>query len=204
MKRLIVNSSKGFTRSYCADEIANKTHLKSNLFRIFPNLSEAINGKRVLEIGCTDGKVLEELRNYGANAIGIDLFVESKKPYLLKGDFMNYPLDTFDFIIALGVFEKCALYSPQLLSYDLYQQEMLEQNSPDKILIRLKELLAINGICIFNTYAQNLMFTKEMASDFGFKLRKIRVQINTERYGRFEYNGSIIFKPIDYYLMESV
>ncbi len=204
MGKLKVVSSKEYTQRYCIDTAVNNiTDLTA--FRFFKNLSEEIRGKKVLEIGCLEGTSVKKIREYGADAVGIDLFCEPKYNFGIRGDFMTYPLDgPFDFIFAFGVFEKCALYSPALLTYDEYQSEMQMKNTPDKILQRLTELLNEKGVCVFSTYVLPLLFTKEMAKEHGFRLLEYSREINTEKYGEFGYNVSIVFRPNKFQVMEKI
>ena len=70
-----------------------------------------LKGKKVLEIGCAKGYVIEDLRDLGVDAYGLDVSsyaigeaVEKVKPYLTVADarthFKNYSVDEFDFIFS--------------------------------------------------------------------------------------------------------
>lgn len=73
-------------------------------------------GKKVLELGCAKGFVVEDLRNIGVNAYGLDISsyaigeaTEAIKPYLTVGDartyLTNYSNREFDAVFSLRFLE---------------------------------------------------------------------------------------------------
>jgi 2-polyprenyl-3-methyl-5-hydroxy-6-metoxy-1,4-benzoquinol methylase len=75
-----------------------------------------LSGKRVLELGCAKGFVVEDLRTLGVGAYGCDISsyaiscaTEAVRPYLLQGDarevLQRFPADEFDRIISRGFLE---------------------------------------------------------------------------------------------------
>ncbi|MCK4319479.1 methyltransferase domain-containing protein [Candidatus Micrarchaeota archaeon] len=205
-KALEVRNSKKFTHAYCREwRNADRTgrDMKSNLFLLFPTLEEDIQNKRVLEIGSGGGGMVQLFRNSGADVTGVDLFREPMVEGIIKGDFMSVPLKgPYDFIFAFGVFENCAIYSPAGLRRDDFHKEMKKKNPPLKMLKRINELLDEAGQCIFQVYLRPLMFTKEMAEEIGFKIRKISRRLDSDKYGdgtAGEYG--ITVSPEKYYLM---
>ncbi len=158
-----------------------------NIFLYFPNLEGLLKGKRVLDIGSGSGGFVNMLRSRNIDAIGIDLFNEPKQPHQLKGDFMHYPFDKqFDVVFGMGVFEEDAIYSPQAMNFGqkemAFKKDSLKKNYPISMLRRLNELLAPDGFGIFSIYTSQLIFSREMASEEGFRLTKYVRSINTKRY----------------------
>jgi SAM-dependent methyltransferase len=153
---------------------------KPDLFLLFPMLEECIRGKRTLEIGCGFGTMVRLAKEASADASGIDLFREPQVEDVIKGDFMTAPLHgPYDFIFAFGVFERCALYSPACLEKGEFWRSMQERFPPPQMLARLRELLSNDGQCLFQTYLDPLIFTKEMARQEGFELSRYVRRIGT-------------------------
>lgn len=200
-------SSRDYTHAYCrewADSEKTGRRPKDKIFLLFPNLGEGIRGKHILEIGCGQGQHLELLRDAGALVAGIDLFMEPMSPNAAKGDFMTFSFGArYDFIFAFGVFERCATYSPAALKQDEFKREMDARNPPQKMLARLVELMAETGVCLFSTYADPLIFTKEMASALDLRLSHHRRKLDSEKHG----NGmggrmGVGFAPERYYILQ--
>jgi hypothetical protein len=165
-------------------------------------LEDGLRGKRTLEIGCADGYYVEVARRAGADATGIDLFEDPQVSGTMKGDFMTAPLQgPYNFIFAFGVFERCAIYSPAGLVNGEFWRGMQEKFPPGKMLARLRELLANDGECLFSTYVQSLLFTKDMARQEGFEIRRYVKTLNSERYGDDGTNRDVVFSPEVYYTM---
>ncbi len=206
-KALVPLSSKDYTHAYCREWMAAELEhrpQRPKLFLLFPTLEESIRGKRTLEIGCgRGGGYLKLFTNAGAFATGIDLFEEPILSNMVRGDFMTSPFltGTYDFIFAFGVFEECALYSPAGLRYDQFKTDMQMKHTPEKLLARLGQLLARGGQCLFQTYVDQLIFTKEMAADAGFKLVKYVKELNTQKYGSGGEKCGVTLRPSTYYRM---
>ena len=75
-----------------------------------------LSGKKVLEIGCAKGYVIEDLRDLGVNAFGLDVSsyaigeaIKKVKPYLIVADartyLKNYSVNEFDFIFSRWTLE---------------------------------------------------------------------------------------------------
>jgi ubiquinone/menaquinone biosynthesis C-methylase UbiE len=78
--------------------------------------SQAIQGKKVLELGCAYGFIVEDLRNMGVDAYGIDFskYALGKaspevKPYLIEGDIRTilsgYKNKEFDLVFGITILQ---------------------------------------------------------------------------------------------------
>ena len=76
----------------------------------------SMRGKKILEIGCAKGFVVEDLRSFGADAYGLDVSsyaigkaIEAVKPFLTVGDvrthLKNYKDNEFDMVFSLRFLE---------------------------------------------------------------------------------------------------
>lgn len=92
----------------------------SQLNSTFPNLSELITGKRVIDIGCANGMESLALLEIGAfEVIGIDIRIDPEKSNLLKQEYpdkryeleimdavsMTFESESFDSAVTCGSFE---------------------------------------------------------------------------------------------------
>ncbi len=176
-----------------------------DIFLYFPNLEGLLQGKRVLDIGTGNGGFVHMLRSRGIDAIGIDLFEEHGQPQQLKGDFMDYPFDgQFDAIFGHGVFEEHAIYSPAVLDFSqkgqAFKRRLMEQNPPGLMLRRFNELLVVDGFCIFSIYTSPLIFSRDAASEEGFKLTKYVKSLNTGRHPSGD-KYSVVMSPETKYVL---
>lgn len=64
-------------------------------------------GLTVLDIGCGNGQLVEELREKGINAFGVDIILSGargNKPYLFEADASRIPMDSNSVDIAVSAF----------------------------------------------------------------------------------------------------
>ncbi len=123
-----------------------------------------LNGKKVLEIGCAKGFLVKDLRDFGADAYGIDISqyaIDSCEPevapYLTVADartfLANYVDNEFDFVFSLRFFE--------CLTDDELEGVILELNRIAKV-----QYHRTGSSENVNFYVNR---TKEILSTLGFK-----------------------------------
>ncbi len=93
----------------------------SNLYQYWESLVQSLKpslytGKKVLELGCGNGWIVERMRAVGINAYGVDVSSyivgtasQAVRPYLTIGDIRsvlaNYKRNDFDLVCGLGILE---------------------------------------------------------------------------------------------------
>ncbi|MFZ9889316.1 MAG: class I SAM-dependent methyltransferase [Myxococcota bacterium] len=113
-------------------------------------------GKRILEVGCDDGTLLEELAGAGAEVTGIDVILRTPHPRALEADILGpLSLPPQDGIVATAVFEHGSGFP--------------EGKAPAvAVLERLRELLVPGGVCVFENVGAPFPFSDNDVAAAGF------------------------------------
>lgn len=127
-------------------------------------LLEAAGGlkrKRVLEIGCEEGRLLRAIRAQGAQVMGVDVapgvvVIEGEEPLeVITGDAMTVDVGApFDAVVAVAVFEWGSGWDP---------------SQAPALLPRLYELTAPGGVCVVENVAIPLTFDDDELRAAGFE-----------------------------------
>ncbi len=110
-KRRVYNSEEGYN-IYASDYDASLQYLnsfeKDSVFKLLGDL----RGKKVLDIGCGTGRIIEELKQRGAEVVGLDVSEKileiAKKKFcdveFVLGNVNDLPFEDESFDLVLGLF----------------------------------------------------------------------------------------------------
>ncbi len=121
----------------------------------------SLSGVRVLELGCAEGALLDEMAARGAEVTGNDVLPQTTRHAFVAGDFLEatFPGAPFDAVLAVALFEAGSGI----------------EHEADVTLSRLAQLVRPGGVVVVENIALPLMWTVAEAAEAGFDRMDVEV-----------------------------
>ncbi len=135
------NYNKLFFDSFCGEDYSNTEAWKNHFSNIAEKIIEFFNPKSVLDAGCANGYLVEQLRLRGVEAYGVDI-----SEYAIS----SAPSEIKDYLYVQSLTEPLPAHFPK--KYDLVVSiEVLEHMFPDDGALAIKRLCEYSDTVLFSS-----------------------------------------------------